>query len=139
MTELKNTLSKDERLYIQKRIDALFSSGESFIAYPLRVVYTVREKDETPTAMMVSVSKKKFKRAVKRNRVKRLVREAFRLNKSLFHTLAEENEKSYDIAFLYLKNELPDYVEIEKAVVKTATILRERLTVVEVENKDEKE
>lgn len=129
MSELKNTLSKDERLYMQKRIDALFTSGESFIAYPLRVVYMMREKDETPASMMVSVSKKKFKRAVKRNRVKRLVREAFRLNKGLFHALADENNKSFDIAFLYLKNVLPNYEEMEKAIVKTSVTLRERLTV----------
>ena len=121
----KNTLSKSERLYAQKRIDALFASGDSFIAYPLRAVYVQREKSDVPVAMMVSVSKKKFKRAVKRNRVKRLVREVFRLNKGEFHF--PDSDKSIDIAFLYLKNELPDYGEIEKAVKKAASMLRERL------------
>lgn len=67
---------------------------------------------------MVSVSKKKFKRAVKRNRVKRLIREAYRLNKSSLIGLLQNKGKSMDIAFLYLKNELPVYEDIEKALLK---------------------
>lgn len=128
MTEkdLKYTLHKEERLYAQKRIDALFSQGESFISYPLRVVFVTRKREEQdvfPSSILVSVSKKRFKRAVKRNRVKRLIKEAYRLNKHMF---ISNTELSFDIAFLYLKNELPQYSEIEKAILKTANILRER-------------
>lgn len=130
MSEKENryTLSKDERLYAEKRIDAVFAKGSSFIAYPLRVVYLAREYDregELPmVSILVSVSKKRFKRAVKRNRVKRLVREAYRLNKKEFVDFAIQSGKSYDIAFLYLKNELPTYAEIEKAVLKTINTLK---------------
>lgn len=122
----QNTFTKNERLYAQKRIDALFASGESFIAYPLRVVYTLREKDDVAVTVLISVSKKKFKRAVKRNRVKRLVREVYRLNKNELYI--PEIDKSIDIAFLYLKNELPSYEEIEKAIKKTGMVLREKLS-----------
>lgn len=131
----KNTLHKSERLYVQKRIDALFSSGDAFIAYPLRVVYAIRDRDEVGVSIMVSVSKKKFKRAVKRNRVKRLVREAYRLNKENFYFL---EDKSIDVAFLYLRNELPDYGEIEKAVKKTASILKSKLLPEMNKEQDEK-
>lgn len=129
MSEKENqyTLSKDERLYAEKRIEALFAGGASFIAYPLRVVYIARENEsenESPTiSILTSVSKKRFKRAVKRNRVKRLIREAYRLNKKELIDFAKQSGKSYDIAFLYLKSELPTYTEIEKAILKTINIL----------------
>lgn len=130
-----NTLCKEERLYAQKRIDSLFESGASFIAYPLRIVYSAREnetvecKDSYPISIMVSVSKRKFKRAVKRNRVKRLIKEAYRLNKNQILHNEIFNQKSIDIAFLYLKNELPEYEEIEKAMLKTFSILAEKLKI----------
>lgn len=125
------TLDKNERLSGEKRIDALFATGESFIAYPLRIVYLKRDSEaeplQPPVVMMVSVSKKRFKRAVKRNRVKRLVREAFRLSKEDFVALAANSQTSFDIAFLYLNSELPDYQSIEKAIRKTINILTEKL------------
>lgn len=125
-----HTLSKAERLSHQKRIDALFASRESFIAYPLRVVYIQHEaspeSSEPAVSILVSVSKKRFKRAVKRNRVKRLIKEAYRLNKGAFAQLASLNGTNFDIAFLYLKSELPEYAEIEKAVLKTVRTLSEK-------------
>lgn len=126
----RNTFSKKERLYLNKDIEILFTQGKSFIAYPLRIVYTMREKetDGNPsTSILISVSKKKFKRAVKRNRVKRLIREAYRLNKTLFNDIAIANNATLHIAFLYLKNELPDFPEIEKAIHKTEAILSEKI------------
>lgn len=125
--ETQFTFTKDERLYAEKRIEALFADGASFIAYPLRVVYITREiesESELPTvSILTSVSKKRFKRAVKRNRVKRLIREAYRLNKKELIDFAIQSGKSYDIAFLYLKSELPTYAEIEKAILKTINTL----------------
>lgn len=139
-TQYSRTLCKKERLFAQKRIDSLFESGLSFIAYPLRVVYSIRPIDSTneesnyPVSIMVSVSKRKFKRAVKRNRVKRLVREAYRLNKHKLIASYFFRTNRIDIAFLYLKDELPTYDEIEKAILKTFSILEERL-----QQKDETE
>lgn len=125
----ENTLPKKERLYEKKRIDELFAQGKSFISYPLRVVYLEKEnpeEDDVPVKVMVSVSKKYFKRAVKRNRVKRLIREAYRLNKAGFASIADEKKCSFDIVFLFLKKELPDYAEIEKAMLKTIAALQEK-------------
>jgi len=124
------TFPKEERLCSTKSIERLFSSGNSFIAYPLRVVfYTEKEPDEDKRkcTVLINISKKKFKHAVKRNRVKRLIKEAYRLNKYKFSDLLNRNECRMDIAFLYLKNELPEYIEIEKSILKTATILSEKL------------
>lgn len=127
---VRNTLPKEERLCAEKRIESLFTEGKSFIAYPLRIVYKVKEKEEEDNisvSILISVSKRKFKRAVKRNRVKRLVREAYRLNKTLLVQEVAANNKNMDIAFLYLKNELPDYHEIEKAMLKTISLLSEKI------------
>ncbi len=125
------TFPKEEKLCSTKSIDRLFSSGQSFIAYPLRVVFYQEEanEDKAAVAIMVSVSKKKFKRAVRRNRVKRLIREAYRLNKAELLQLSRERNKRLDIAFLYLKNELPAYAEIEKAIKKAIGILSGELRV----------
>ena len=125
-----NTFCKNERLYLNRDIQTLFAQGKSFIAYPFRIVYVMREKaiaDSPATFILVSVSKKKFKRAVKRNRVKRLIREAFRLNKKQFNAIAAAKDAQLHIAFIYLKNELPDYSEIEKAILKAQVTLSEKL------------
>lgn len=130
----RNTFPKSEKLCSNKSIDRLFAKGKSFIAYPLRVVYYT-DKDKEPetkdngnNAILISVSKRKFKRAVKRNRVKRLIREAYRLNKHAIYSILENKGIQYiDIAFIYLKDELPTYPEIEKAIAKVINVLPEKL------------
>lgn len=132
---LRNTLTKTERLHGNKVIDNLFSKGDAFISYPLRVVFVKREIEDVPNLrMMVSVSKKKFKRANKRNRIKRLVRESYRLNKAEFSSLNEECNIGLDVAFLYLKNELSEFKEIENAMRKTIVLLKNRIGKNEEEN-----
>lgn len=134
MTENKDriryTFAKDERLCHQKSIDRLFAEGKSFIAYPLRVVY-LTEKDEVAerqiSQVLISVAKRKFKRANKRNRVKRLVREAYRLNKPDLIDALQSRNLRMTLAFLYLKDELPTYEEIEKSILKMVATLKEKI------------
>lgn len=126
----KNTFTKEEKLCSAKAIDTLFSAGESFIAYPLRVVYRIHEESELDrqnASVMISVPKRKFKRAVKRNRVKRLIREAYRMNKHDLISLLNKQNKSMDVAFLYLKDELPEFIEIEKSMLKAVSILTDKI------------
>ena len=108
MDNPKYTLPKSERISRKLILDKLFVDGKSFVVYPLRVVYlTCLEQQEVPAAMMVSVSKRKFKRAVKRNYIKRRVREAYRLNK---HRLQLPLQiQNIAIAFLYLSTELKSF------------------------------
>lgn len=115
-----NTLCKSERIDKKKVIDRLFSGGaRSFSLYPLRVVYLPMEQLDVQAAILVSVSKRHFKRAVKRNRVKRQIREAYRLNKQpLWAALAEKNCRMA-IAFIYLSDHLVDTSLIEERM-KTA-------------------
>ena len=126
---MRHTLPKEERLSWKRHIDYLFEQGKSFIAYPLRVVYVVMEAGElkAPASFLVSVSKKKFKRAVKRNRVKRQVREAYRTRKSDLFTTLDQNGKSLLVAFLYLEKETLPSSSIDKAMVKALRTLGEKV------------
>jgi len=111
----QNTFSKSEHLCGEKRITRLFTQGEAFIAYPLRVVFIIEpKKDEEPASVLVSVPKKRFKRAVKRNRLKRLMREAYRLNKQLILEKLNEKQLQIHIAFNYVSDDELDYATVEK-------------------------
>lgn len=110
-----NSFSKPEHLCGEKRITALFTEGEAFIAYPMRIVFLIKPKaDKEPVSVMVSVPKKRFKRAVKRNRLKRLMREAYRLNKSMITDKINEKQLQIHIAFHYISDEELDFITIDK-------------------------
>lgn len=125
------TLRKAERVCSKNTIDKLFKGGcsRSVTAFPLRVVYL--EDDESgkeKCQVMVSVPKKCFKRAVKRNRVKRQVREAYRLNKYIVaDTMAEREGKSLTMAFIWLDANLHDTEEIKAKVRNLLGRISERL------------
>jgi len=124
----KQTFRKEERIFLQKEIDLLFKEGVSFISYPLRVVYVEKKTlSEAGISILISVSKRKFKQAVKRNRLKRLIRESYRLNKKPLCEFLKERESGLLVAFLFVGKELNQYKEIEMAVVKALSALKERL------------
>ena len=124
----KQTFRKEERISLQKEIDLLFKEGVSFIAYPLRIIYVEKKPFlGVDVSVLVSVSKKKFKQAVKRNRLKRLIRESYRLNKKSLCEFLNEREVGLLVAFLFVGKELNQYKEIEMAVTKALNILEERL------------
>lgn len=103
------TLKKSERLHRKKQIEQLFAGGaRSFSLFPLRVVYMLNDDLDADAAILVSVSKRHFKRAVKRNRIKRLIREAYRKNKQLLLDNLCGGECKLALAFIYLSNELPE-------------------------------
>lgn len=113
-----NTLRKAERLYSKIVIEKMFAGGSSrsFSVFPLRVVYMPVDSLEASASILVSVPKKRFKRAVKRNRVKRQIREAYRKNKGELKQLLTEKEQKLAIAFIYLSDQLTSSVEIEEKV-----------------------
>ena len=117
---MANTLCKSERLDKKKVIDKMFAGGaRSFSVFPLRVVYLPAEELEADASILVSVSKRRFKRAVKRNRVKRQIREAYRMNKHELLNVLAEKQCRLAIAFIYLSDQLVESSIIEERM-KTA-------------------
>ena len=130
------TLGKEERLNSKTMIERLFSGGsKSFPAFPLRVVYMSvepAEEDSAAASILISVPKKRFKRAVKRNLVKRQVREAYRKNKHLLlDALASRNQRLV-IAFIWLDNHMHSSAEVEEKVKKLLFHIAEKDTFLSV-------
>ena len=124
-----NTLHKTERLDKKKVIDKMFSGGaRSFSVFPLRVVYLPVEELEAPVSILVSVSKRRFKRAVKRSRVKRQIREAYRKNKSLLVDELQRREQRLAVAFIYLSDELIATSELEEKMKIALARISEKLS-----------
>jgi len=108
-------------------MDRLFKEGGAFISYPLRIVYLDRKPSSGATvSVLISVPKKKIKHAVERNRMKRLIREAYRLNKSSLIQHYEEKASGLLIAFLFIGNEPGCLRETETAMRKAFVVLKEK-------------
>lgn len=122
-------LRKEERLNSRILIEKLFTGGsKSLPVFPLRIVYMFVEGEHLPSvSLLISVPKKRFKRAVKRNRIKRQIREAYRKNKQILTERLNESQKKMAIAFIWLDNELHSTQEIEAKVRKLLQLLSERV------------
>lgn len=110
----------DRRLKSKKIIDKLFQEGKSYFSYPIKLVYLpLKDKDgEYGIQYTVSVSKRIFKKAVDRNRVKRQMREAIRLN--LTDIIDAESSSFLAMMFIYVGKEKLEYGTIENGVKKLA-------------------
>ncbi|WP_046743434.1 ribonuclease P protein component [Kordia zhangzhouensis] len=107
---------KEEKLKSRKCIEQLFKEGNSVSKFPLKLIYVqVELPEKVPMQVGVSVTKRRFKKAVTRNRIKRLMREAYRLHKNdVFNTIST----SYACMFLYIGKQEPTFEEIEASMVK---------------------
>lgn len=120
--------TKKERMSGERRIETLFTHGRSFMAYPFRVIYLETADTSTePLSVMISIPKKRVKAAVGRNRMKRLFREVYRLNKHLLFDTIQPLSVHMEMAFIYVKDELSDYVTIEKGVLKAMRELNQQI------------
>jgi len=98
-----------EKLKSRKMLDELFTKGRSFSVFPVKVFYMpLSEVVDHPIKAGVGVSAKNFRKAVQRNRIKRLLREAYRLNKTILP--ANADRKPVAVFFLYIGKEMPDFV-----------------------------
>lgn len=122
------TFAKSERLCRNSLIDKLFSDGKSFMAYPFRITYLLTQNSEIdPAQVLFIVSKKRYKRANKRNLLKRRMREAYRLNKLELYNYLNNNELKIIFAINYISNEILDFSEIHDKMIKAILKLQSEL------------
>ncbi len=120
------TFKKAERLKSRKKIKRLFANGKSFAVYPLRVIWTeeLDEQQPFPVQFALTVPKKKFAKAAHRNRLRRRMREAWRLHKHQLYKKCEKAERFYSFMIIYTAAEELHYEDIEKAMKKIISRFR---------------
>ncbi len=113
----KQTFGKSERLCNFHQITHLFETGKSFYYQPLKVYYQFVTPSQTaPVQILISVPKRIFKHAADRNRIKRLIREAYRKNKYLLSETLQLKNKQCLIALVFTGKTIISYAEMEKAI-----------------------
>ena len=113
-----NTLRKEERLYGERVISYLFDHGHAFFQTPYKVFWIKNpETSVYSIRFAVSVPKRRFKRAVKRNLLKRRTREAFRTNKHILNTVVADG-KQVHLLVIYSSDKLLPYAELEESMKK---------------------
>ena len=117
-------LPKYERICKENDIQTLFDKGAGVSVYPYRVIFLFRKDESRPVTVrvLVSVSKKRFHHAFKRNRVKRLMREAWRKNKARLYEICQRDNISVDVALVYTATVIHSY---EEMMAKTRKAVQE--------------
>ncbi|PKP50070.1 MAG: ribonuclease P protein component [Bacteroidetes bacterium HGW-Bacteroidetes-11] len=118
------TFSKDEKLCSATAITELFSKGKQIFKHPVKLLWLQSESTEGPCIkVIISVSKRNFKRAVDRNKIKRILRECYRKNKHIVESVLIG--KKFHMGLIYVGKQIPEYNTIEPIIIG----LLQRLTV----------
>lgn len=117
MDPLRSTFSKSERLCSKKSIAELFERGNSFFSFPFQVVWLKSSSEiSSPAQVAISVSKRNFKRAVKRNLIKRRIRETYRKQKYILYEFLEQENLKIIFILIFKGETVPEYTATEKSV-----------------------
>ncbi|MFP4468700.1 MAG: ribonuclease P protein component [Bacteroidales bacterium] len=140
------TFRKNERLSNYGLKSLLFDKGDSFFHYPFRVIFLFAKRQEAgtllppkqhvsmsetfqfPAKCLIAVSGKRVKKANKRNRIKRLTKEAYRKNKNPFYSLLEEKDMMCLLGLIYIAKHPISYEEVEKSVASIMVTLQEKVS-----------
>ncbi len=116
---MRNTFKKSERLHSKLLIGKLFAKGISFFLYPFRVTFlNVTKSEGPPVQILVAVSKRNFKSAVDRNKIKRLIRESYRKNKHiLWDVYKDKPQDQMLVSVVYVGKTIEPYSEIERKLI----------------------
>ncbi len=124
------SFSKSERLKSKLDIQALFESGDSLLVYPLRILWKKSPgSSPLPVKATVSVSKRNFKKAVSRNLLKRRMREAYRLNKTLLTETCRQSDILLNVMIIYIGKEEAQYAAIEKSMLNLLDKVRRKVLI----------
>ena len=121
------TFKKEERLKSRKSIEQLFEQGKAFSNFPFRILWKFTDASNAGLQTGFAVSSRHFKKAVDRNRIKRLMREAHRLQKNELNEQVKKHQKQMIVFFIYTGNELPEY---EFIFEKTGSAINRLLKIV---------
>jgi len=119
-SNFRNTFKKHDRLKSSLSIETLYRENQYIVSYPLKCYYAFSERKENESAIRVAFTapKKTFKSAVARNKLKRRMREAYRLNfRKIWETEMQQNNKQLKLFFIYIGKDILDYNSIEKNMV----------------------
>jgi ribonuclease P protein component len=109
------SLGKLERLKSRKLIDGLFDHGNKMIVFPFRIMYQL-SPGEPGLKAGFTVSSRNFPRAADRNRIKRLSREAYRLQKNTLQEMLKETRQEANLFFIYTGKEIPDLTQVRNSI-----------------------
>lgn len=112
----RNTFSKQQRLKSRKKLQQVFAGRKAVFAENIKLLYLTGDADKGFVKCGVGLSGRYFKKAVDRNRVKRLLREAYRLQQHQLNESAENNQKEISVFILYTGRELPQYEQLYQNV-----------------------
>ena len=101
--------NKKEKLKSRKQLEQLFTAGKTIVIFPLKIFFQKAEEQESILRTGVGVSKKIFRKAVARNKIKRLLREAYRTEKPVLLNYLKQNKKPIALFFLYIDKNMPEY------------------------------
>ncbi len=128
MSAGNHTYSRSEKLKSRKVLSTLFTGGKTISVFPVKLFWMpAGNTTEQPVQAGVGVSARHFAKAVDRNRIKRLLREGYRLNKQPLLATLKTHEKQIAVFFLYIGKELPDHVILTEKMQQALTKLEEQI------------
>jgi len=108
--------NKKEKLKSRKQLEQIFMEGKSLTVFPIKIFYELNQEQDNIIKTGVGVSRKNFRKSVHRNRIKRLLREAYRTEKTELLNYLEENKKQIALFFLYIDKTQPDYFSLKQTM-----------------------
>jgi len=124
MSLKRYTFRKSERLSSKIILDDLFEKGDSFMAFPFRVVYTFDQPlRNTDLSVFISVPKRRFKLAVHRNHIRRLSREVWRLHKDELKDFLAVHNRKLTVGLMFVGDDMPSSKKVEKGILKALQLL----------------
>ena len=117
---MNQKLTKAERINSKLTIENIFRKGQSVFSHPYKLVFVDRiNDDDSPLVeILISVSKKRFKKAVDRNAIKRLIRESYRTNKQILWNFCEQNNTKLSIVIVYVGNDISNSKNHNNTMIK---------------------